>query len=249
MAAPTGGLYAFLGPDRALKIQRVRELERSLKVQSLDRHQLDAATLTGAGLLAVCRQQPAVSPVRLVVVDQAHKLDQATVDALQAHAQAIAATACVVLLVETELSVRHPLAKAGAAIKTERFTRPESAARPFALADALSIQDPAGALTAIHDQLTAGRAPAELFGLIAWQLNRWVIFKRLAAAGRLESEVAAVLGVKPWQAQRLQAEVSGRSLDWLERRLERCRQLDIDSKTGRMIPEVAVEQLVVELCS
>ena len=62
-------LWIFSGADRARKLQRLQELERALQVQPLDRHQVDGAQITPKALLALCRQQPAASPVRLVVVD------------------------------------------------------------------------------------------------------------------------------------------------------------------------------------
>ncbi len=244
---PERGLHLFLGPDRPAKLQRLREWTHALGVQPLDAHQVDAAAIPAPDLLALCRQQPAVSPCRLVVVDEAHRLDGACVTALAQHADLIAATSCVILLVEAELSVRHPLARAN--LRSERFAgREASAVKPFALTDALGERRLAGALAAVHDQLMAGREPTELLALIAWQLNRWVMVKRFLQQGYQGERLAALTGMKPWQAQRLQAEVAGRSLTSLQELLERCWQTDVAMKTGRVVPETAVEQLVAEAC-
>ena len=94
----------------------------------------------------------------------------------------------------------------------------------------------------------AGKEPLELLGLVAWQLNRWVLVKRLGGLGYGTERIATVTGFKPWQVERAQAEVARRSLDALQRMLERCWQLDVDAKSGRTVPELAVEQLVLELC-
>ena len=243
------GILLFLGSDRPAKLQRIQALERSLGIQPLDRHHLDAAQLTGAQLLALCRQQPAESPVRLIVVDQAHRLDQPTVAALLQRAEVIAKSACLVLLVETELSVRHALSQAASSMVTERFTgRNAITAKPFALTDALGTRDAGAASSALHEQRLAGKEPLELLGLVAWQLNRWVLVKRLGGLGYGTERIATVTGFKPWQVERAQAEVARRSLDALQRMLERCWQLDVDAKRGRAIPELAVEQLVTEVC-
>ena len=247
--APRGGLYLFLGPDRARKLQRIQALERHLGISYLDRHQLDASVMTSAELLALARQQPAMSPVRLIVVDEAHRLDQACVEALVQHHAVIAKTASVVLLVEKELSVRHGLAQAHEAIVTERFPAREAlSAKPFALTDALGTNDLPQALGAVHDQLVAGKEPLEILGLVAWQLQRWVLVKRLLATGYSAEQIASVTRLRPWQLQRLQTELTRRSLPSLQRLLTRCWQLDVDAKSGRALPGLAIEQLVMEVC-
>ena len=250
--ASQGGIRLFLGPDRSRKLQRLHELERSLGIQPLDRHQLDAAAVSAGALLALCRQQPAESPVRLVVVDDAQRLDRRCVDALLEHAEVIAKSAVVVLLVEAELNARHALSHAllrREDVVVERFAgRTAAPTKPFALTDALGGRDAAGALSAVREQLLAGKEPLELLGLIAWQLHRWVTVKRLARSGYTAERIVSVTGLHPWQAQRLQAEVAKRPLCSLQQLLERCWQFDVDAKRGRAVPELALEQLVVEIC-
>jgi DNA polymerase III delta subunit len=247
----SGGLHLFLGPDRVRKLQRLRELERALGIHPLDRHRLEAGALAPGALVALCRQQPAASRARLVVVDEAHRLDAAGAEGLLAHAAAVEAAACVVLLVEAELSVRHPLSRwlRHARVRVERFSGgAPSAPKPFALTDALGGRDAARALAAAREQLAEGKEPLELLGLIAWQLNRWVTVKRLAAEGYSAERTVSATGLHPWQVQRLQAEVSRRPLASLDRLLSRCWQLDLDAKRGRHVPELALEQLIMEVC-
>ncbi len=244
---PEHGLHLFLGSDRSKKFERIQALERSLRVQPLDRHHIDATMVTPAALLALCRQQPAASPVRLIVVDQAHRLEPACAQALLQHAEAIAQSACVLLLVETELSARHPLAQAQ--LPVERFAgRDVPAVKPFALVDALGSRDSAGALAAIHDQLLSGREPTELLALIAWQVQRWLLVRRLLDAGSGPQQIAQISGLKPWQVERLQSEVAQRSVTSLQELLQQCWRTDADAKSGRTIPELALEQLVIAAC-
>ena len=246
--SPTG-IHLFLGEDRPRKLQRIQELERALGVHPFDRHHLDAAATTSARLLALCRQGPAASPVRLIVVDQAHRLETSGVEALREHADVIAKNACLILLVETELGLRHPLAQAGQGITTERFpARQTAGVKPFAFTDALGTRDAAGALVSLHDQLVAGKEPLELLGLVAWQLQRWVAVRRLSDAGCGAERITAVTGLKAWQVERAQSEVARRPLASLQRSLARCWQLDVDAKSGRAIAELAIEQLVLEIC-
>ena len=252
------GLHLFLGADRPRKLQRLQELERSLHVDPLDRHHLDGAAVAPADLLAVCRQCPAASPVRLISLDRAHRLTADAVEALLHHAERIAQTACVVLLVEEELSVRHPLTPAlrgagpgrtGSPVTVEQFPgRDTLAVKPFALVDALGSREAVGALQAVHDQLQQGKEPLELLGLVAWQLQRWIVVKRWLEAGESSERIATLAGMRPWQVERVQSEVARRPLASLQALLQRCWQLDVDAKRGAAIPELAIEQLVVEVC-
>ena len=243
-----GGISLFLGADRPRKLQRIQAIERSLAVQPLDRHHVDAATMPGSQVLALCRQHAAASSIRLIVIDQAHRLEKSCVDAFMHHAALIAKTSCVILLVETELGQRHPLSQQQA-LTVEQFPGRESpAVKPFALTDALGLHDVTGALAALHDQERAGKEPLELLGFVAWQLNRWVMVKRLTQDRYSTERLAAILKIKPWQVERIQSEVVRRSLKVLQQLLERCWQLDVDAKSGRAIPQLAIEQLVIEVC-
>ena len=63
---------------------------------------------------------------------------------------------------------------------TERFLeRDAPSAKPFALVDALGRRDLAGALQAVHQQAGAGQEPLKLVGLVAWQVQRWLVVRRL----------------------------------------------------------------------
>lgn len=245
------GVWLFLGPDRPRKLVRIHEIEHTLRIGPLDRHDRDGAVVSSAELVTLCRQRPAASLVRLVVVDRADRIDANGVRGLLEHAQVIAQTACVVLLVERELSVRHPLARAAheGAITVTRFSGREApAAKPFALIDALGARDVSGCLTALRDQLVLGKEPTEVIGLLIWQVQRWVLVRHLSTAGYAPSRIAAVTGMRAWQVERGCAQVSGRSLDSLRRALKRCWQLDADVKRGRILPWLGIEQFVIELC-
>ena len=253
MGFSTGaGLLLFLGPDRARKLQRLSELERALRVQPLDRHHVDGGTVGAAPLLALCRQQPAESPVRLIAVDEAQRLEVLAIEALIQHAGVIAKNACVVLLVEAELGARHALTRTlgqERVFSVEEFPAREApAAKPFALTESLGRRDAGTALSAVRDQLMAGKEPLELFGLVAWQLQRWVGVRRLLDAGTPLAQIAAMTGMKPWQVERIRAEISRRSLASLQELLARCWELDVSAKTGRAIPGLALEQIVLEVC-
>ena len=153
------------------------------------------------------------------------------------------------LLVEAELNARHPLTQAGQSLTVEEFPgRDVAAVKPFALTDALGRRDAAGALTAIRDQLIAGKDPLEVLGLIVWQVQRWVAVKRLIAEGQPAEQIITMTGLRPWQVQRIHTEVAGRPIAALQELLTRCWQVDVGAHSGRVIPETALEQLALEAC-
>lgn len=246
------GVQVFLGPDRARKLQRIQELERQLRVDPLDRHYVNAADTSAAELASLCRQRAAASPARLIVVDQAHQLPADCGQALLQHRAAIQQTACVVLLVDRDMSLRHPVARAAheGGLAVTRFAgRDLPSAKPFALLDALGAGDLAGALQAVQDQLALGKEPLELVGLIAWQVQRWVSVRRLMDTGLSVDRIAAMTGMQRWQVERVRTEVAGRPLRQLQGLLQRCWQLDVDAKSGHTQPWLAIEQLLWELCA
>ena len=246
--APTG-IYLFLGPDRARKLQRIQAIERCLQVTVFDRHQLDATSLSASELVMLCRQSPASAKARLIVVDQAHRLDRQALDGLVDHASAIGKTACVILLVENDFGTRHPLAEAQRHLTVEPFPAREVASvKPFALIEALGRADTACALRVLHEPMVMRKEPLEWVGLVAWQLQRWVLVKRLLEAGYRSDRIGIITGLQPWQLERLKSECSRYSLSLLHRWLKLCWQLDTDAKSGRIPPEQAIEQLLMEVC-
>ena len=250
---PPHGVYLLLGPDRSRKLQWIHELERRLTIHPLDRHHLDLADASITELLTLARQQPAMSPWRLIIVDQAHRLDQAGIALLLKQAEAMTSMARVVLVTERELNNRQALAQAAASpsIIVEQFASAASgpSASPFALTDALGQRRAAGALSAAQAQLASGKDPLELLGLVAWQLTRWMAVRRLTAMGCTAEQTASATGLQPWHAQRVLSEVSRRSVASLRELLERCWRLDTDAKHGRIDPRLALEQLLVEICA
>ena len=252
MTASPRGLHLWLGADRARKREQIAELQRTLRAGPLDRHDLDGASAQAAELAALGRQQPAQALARLIVVDRADRLEARGVEALLQHAAAIAQTACMVLLIDGELSVRHPLSRAAqeGLVAVSRFagTEPPGGAKPFVLLDAVGARDLSAALQALRDQQLTGREPVEVLGLLGWQLQRWVAVRRFLDAQMPPARIAALVGLKPWQVDRIRGDVSRRSLEDLQGALARCWAVDAAVKQGRAVPWLAIEELLFELC-
>jgi DNA polymerase III delta subunit len=141
------------------------------------------------------------------------------------------------------------LRRSGTGFTVEEFPEREAAsAKPFAFVEAIGRRDVAGALAAAQEQLRGGREPLELVGLIGWQLQRWVLVRRLLDAAARPEAIAAASGLRDWQLERVKAELRGRTTASVQRALRRCWQLDADAKRGKVPPLTALELLVMELC-
>lgn len=117
----------MLGPDRARKLERIAALAHSWSIDLLDRNQVHAAQLSAAALGLLLREYPALSPLRLVVVDEAQRLDRACISLLEDQADALTRTTCLVLLVEGDLPAAHPLTALIAQATREQFAWAEEA--------------------------------------------------------------------------------------------------------------------------
>jgi DNA polymerase III delta subunit len=245
-----GGLYLFLGPDRDRKRARLATLVKTLRVDPLDRHDVSAHELSPSRLLALARQHPAASPVRLVVIHDAHRLDGACLKVFTEQLSVLTQVACLVFLVDAELPVEHPLMRLASSASIERFAgRPVPTPKsPFALVEAMTQRDVATALQALQEQLASGKDVLELLGLLVWQVQRWLTVSHLVEAGVARERIESLTGIRPWQLQRTMAELADWSPALLRRALRRCWELDVAAKTGRTSPRVALEELIVELC-
>ena len=250
MLSKTGNCYLLLGPDRSSKLERVRQLTQQLRLDPLDMHRLSAAETSAPDLLSLIRQHPMKSAVRLIVIDDAHRLDGACLQTLARQQELFQQTACVALMVETALEDTPAWQAMRECAVVEEFAGSVSSAPDhFAWLNAIARRDGPSALQGLHEQLAGGKEALELVGLIVWQVQRWLTLAHLLKAGTPRQEIETITGWKPWQIQRLSEELRGRSVVSLQRALEACWRLDVQAKSGRL-PSLttALEQVVVSLC-
>lgn len=249
-------MFLFLGPDRARKRQRLEQLAASLTLHELDRHALTAGEPAADDLPRLIREHPIGGPCRLIVVDDAHRLDAASASALQAFAADPSAANVVVLLIDGRLEAKWPISALKAVATVEAFEAPgDPQARPgpnvFGLVDALARRDAKTALGLLNQQLAEGREVYEVVGLLGWQLQRWLTVSRLMRASggmRSQANVVEAAGITEWQARKMAEQLGSWTTDALLALAQRCLELDHAAKSGRVVPRVALEQLIVETC-
>ena len=242
--------YLLVGADRARKRQRVAQLAQTFQVALLDRHHVSAAEVSAAELAALAREHPAASPVRLLVIEEAQRLDRACLALVTEQWEGLTQVACLILLVDGEPASAHPLAALARSVVVERFEIVGGApgAQRFALVEAIARRDVAAACRAMQEQLALGKDVTDLVGMLVWQLSRWLTVRRCLEAAMPQERMRAAAGLEPWQLQRVLQDVADRSSTHLRQLLERCWEVDVAIKTGRTVPRVALEALVVACC-
>ncbi len=190
------------------------------------------------------------SPWRLIVIDEAHRLDGACLEALARQWEQFRQTACVILLVESDLAGKPAWQELRARASVEEFAEAAPKAPDhFAFLNAIARRELPSALRGLHEQLAIGKEELELLGLIVWQLQRWLTLAHLMDTAASRAQIEATTGWKPWQIDRLIDELRGRSLASLQEAIEACWKLDVEAKRGKLPAlTTALEQVVVSLC-
>lgn len=232
-------VYLLCGTDRPRMLARVRELARAHTVEIIDQHRISGREASAHELSGLLREPPLVGQQRLVLIEEAQRLDEPCLELVRAHAETSSpSAACLILFIETDRDDRR-WQQCGPQAVVERYPLAEpSQASGFELTNAIARRDPLGALSALQQQVASGKELLELVGLVGWQLQRWLAVKRGDTAG-----------LQPWQLERVRNEVAGRSLEGLQRSLHRLWALDVAAKQGRLPSlRTAMEGVLVELC-
>jgi DNA polymerase-3 subunit delta len=116
----------------------------------------------------------------------------------------------------------------------------------FALIDAIAVCDGRGAMNQLG-RLLAEEDALSLFFSVVGQFRLLVQARELVESGGGETQVAEALGIHPFRARKLVAQARGLSGPALARIYRRLLDLDVEMKTGRIPPELALETLVAEL--
>ena len=117
----------------------------------------------------------------------------------------------------------------------------------FDLVDALGHRDGPTAAKTLHRLLEAGEHPLGLFGMIVRQFRLLIQVEELKGEGASRQDVARTLKLHPFPAGKLYAQVAHFTDGQLEKVYRHLSDTDLEIKTGRMKPEVALDLLVAGL--
>lgn len=116
----------------------------------------------------------------------------------------------------------------------------------FDMVDALVQGDPKGALARLH-RLLEGNDPLQLLGMIVRQFRLLIMAKAYLDAGGPPDGLAAAIDVHPYAAKKLPAQARNFTMAQLEHIYRRLLDYDMEIKTGRIKPDLALDLLVAAL--
>ncbi len=118
----------------------------------------------------------------------------------------------------------------------------------FTLHDAVAEKRPGAALAAARELMNRGADPAEIFAQITGVIRRLIVMKELRRQ-RLPSREAATYGLStnPYALQKIERQAARRSLTELLGIYRRLHETDVEIKTGRKDPRVAVELAIASI--
>lgn len=117
----------------------------------------------------------------------------------------------------------------------------------FEMTEALSRRDIKPALELLNAQLSAGEHPVKILGLLAFQVRRLWQIKELADAGKNVKDIAEVLKIHSFIAERLFRQSKSFRTDRLKQAMLELAWADRALKSGRANSSI-LEKIMIELC-
>lgn len=140
--------------------------------------------------------------------------------------------------------------KSGAVIKKEdvaAFVKPNITTDIFKTIDSLAQKNKRQALDLIHKHLDDGEAPLYLLTMIAYQFKNLLIVKELAQKGLMYASIVKKSGLHPFVVKKTYYLCNQFSFEELKKIYHRIFQVDLDIKTGKIEPELALDLLVAKI--
>lgn len=117
----------------------------------------------------------------------------------------------------------------------------------FEMTEALGRKDIKPALELLHTQLAAGEHPVKILGLLAFHIRRLWQIREISDNGGNAKEVADILKLHPFIAERLFRQTRNFSPERLKQALLQLAAADRALKSGRA-GSSSLEQIMIELC-
>ncbi|MCP4538037.1 MAG: DNA polymerase III subunit delta [Chloroflexi bacterium] len=119
----------------------------------------------------------------------------------------------------------------------------------FDMVDALGRRDGRTASQTLHSLLDAGEHPMGLLAMVARQFRLLIQVKELKTQGLTSQQAAKTLKLHPFPTGKLYNQANHFSAEQLETVYRHLLDTDVDIKTGKIEPEVALDLLVAGLAA
>jgi DNA polymerase III subunit delta len=126
----------------------------------------------------------------------------------------------------------------------EIFVKPKIEADIFKTIDAIAQKDKKTALKMVREHLNKGDAPLYLMSMINYQFRNILAVKDMLEKVTPYPTMIKELGAHPFVLKKSVAQAQKFSLIELKRIYRKLLQLDVEIKTGRVEPEMAMETLI-----
>lgn len=119
----------------------------------------------------------------------------------------------------------------------------------FDLVDALGHRDGSSAAQTLHRLIDEGEHPLGLLGMVIRQFRLLIQVKTLKERGASSREIAETLGIHPFPARKLYNQATHFTSAQLQKVYRYLSETDLDIKTGKIDPEIALDLLVAGLAA
>lgn len=126
----------------------------------------------------------------------------------------------------------------------ELMVKPKIETDIFKTIEAVASKNKSQALLFLRKHLEAGDNPLQLLSMFAYQFRNLLIIKELSAQGGPVSGLQKKSGLRPFVVKKTYYLCSQFSLDELKKIYRKIFQIDLDIKTGRIEPELALELFI-----
>lgn len=111
----------------------------------------------------------------------------------------------------------------------------------FKTLDALTSENKKKAAELLHRQVQWGDSPLYILSMVGYQLRNMLAVKDLLDKGRTQPAVIKETGLHPYVAQKTINQVGRFSLADLKKIYQGLLRVDVDLKTGKLVPEIALD--------
>jgi len=129
----------------------------------------------------------------------------------------------------------------------ELLVKPKIETDIFKTIDALALKDKKQALGLIHKHLEKGDSPLYLLSMINFQFRNLLIVKDLIQKYRSPYIPSKVTNLHPYIIKKSYSLAQKFTIQELKKIYQKIFQVDLDIKTGRVEPEVALDLLIAEI--
>jgi DNA polymerase-3 subunit delta len=129
----------------------------------------------------------------------------------------------------------------------EILIKPKIETDIFQTIDILASKNKKRAIELIHQHLKKGDSPLYLLAMINFQFRNLLLLKSYPFSQRKINEISQKLALSPFLAKKLFFKAQKFSLEELKKIYQKIFQIDLEIKTGKLEPKMALDLLIIQI--